>query len=311
MKLQLFCWLLAISTASLLVFNDTGYSRRKGKADGSACNSNRECKSNHCEKNSKGKKECKSKSSTSKKMGHSTHKKTSSPSHMGKNKKGSSAPKRSSSPSYGRKNKKGSSAPKRTSSPSYGRKNKKGSSAPKRTSSPSRGRKNKRDNSTPKDTSSPDNSKDKATGAAAKFSLPKLADSKGGVLKKYAHKANCPQGQNTSPGIKPTGANGAEYFMIMEDTTAGWLHWVVQFQSSLSEGGKGTKQGTNDFKEKGWGGPSSPGSKHNYKFTLYTLQSKLGSSWNVASTMDLERELQNKNITYGKSEVSVPLGPCN
>ena len=61
-----------------------------------------------------------------------------------------------------------------------------------------------------------------------------------------------------------------------------WVHWVVFSMppeaGGLSEGvpperdlRDGTRQGMNDFRKIGYGGPCPPGGTHRYFFTLYAL----------------------------------------
>ncbi len=73
------------------------------------------------------------------------------------------------------------------------------------------------------------------------------------------------------------------------DAPAGtWVHWVLYgvpaSASSLPEGVRpapalddGSRQGTNDFRRAGYGGPCPPrGAPHRYYFRLYALDVVLG-----------------------------------
>jgi Raf kinase inhibitor-like YbhB/YbcL family protein len=62
-----------------------------------------------------------------------------------------------------------------------------------------------------------------------------------------------------------------------------WVHWVVYDlppgATGLPEGGAlpaGAREGTNDWKKTGWGGPCPPIGRHRYFFKLYALDARLG-----------------------------------
>ena len=62
-----------------------------------------------------------------------------------------------------------------------------------------------------------------------------------------------------------------------------WVHWVLYDiapnASGLPEGGKplpeGTREGLNDWKRTGYGGPCPPVGRHRYFFKLYALDTLL------------------------------------
>src|SRR5262249_19713743 len=62
-----------------------------------------------------------------------------------------------------------------------------------------------------------------------------------------------------------------------------WVHWVLfdipKGTSALPEGGKplphGTREGLNDWKRTGYGGPGPPIGRHRYFFKLYALDTQL------------------------------------
>jgi Raf kinase inhibitor-like YbhB/YbcL family protein len=62
-----------------------------------------------------------------------------------------------------------------------------------------------------------------------------------------------------------------------------WVHWVLYdippAGNGLPEGGRplpeGTREGINDWKRPGWGGPCPPIGRHRYFFKLYALDSKM------------------------------------
>jgi Raf kinase inhibitor-like YbhB/YbcL family protein len=65
-----------------------------------------------------------------------------------------------------------------------------------------------------------------------------------------------------------------------------WVHWVLYHLSpalaGLDEGlrhgalPQGTREGLNDWKRTGWGGPCPPIGRHRYFFKLYALDAELG-----------------------------------
>ncbi len=62
-----------------------------------------------------------------------------------------------------------------------------------------------------------------------------------------------------------------------------WVHWVLYDiaadATGLPEGGQplppGTRQGLNDWRRRGWGGPCPPIGRHRYFFKLYALDTVL------------------------------------
>ena len=62
-----------------------------------------------------------------------------------------------------------------------------------------------------------------------------------------------------------------------------WVHWVLYdlpaTAPGIPEGGalpEGTREGLNDWKRTGWGGPCPPIGRHRYLFKLYALSAPLG-----------------------------------
>lgn len=109
------------------------------------------------------------------------------------------------------------------------------------------------------------------------------------------------EGKNISPPLAWTGAPAGtrSFVLIVDDPDAPhgvWTHWVVfdlpADTTALAEDTPKSqsitgdaKQGTNDFKQVGYGGPCPPpGKPHRYFFKLYaldtTLDLKPGSSKN-------------------------------
>jgi hypothetical protein len=100
-------------------------------------------------------------------------------------------------------------------------------------------------------------------------------------------------GQNLSPALQWSGLPPAAKSLALicddPDAPAGtWVHWVVYdlppAAAGLSEGvskspelANGAKQGLNDFKNTGYGGPAPPpGPPHRYFFKLYALDLQPG-----------------------------------
>ena len=116
------------------------------------------------------------------------------------------------------------------------------------------------------------------------------------------------EGQDVSPALSwndpPQGTQS--YALIADDPDAPggtWVHWVAYDLSptarQLPEGvpkteeiSGGGRQGINDFRRVGYGGPCPPpGSPHRYFFKLYALNSML-SLKPKASKKDVEQAMQ-------------------
>ena len=99
-------------------------------------------------------------------------------------------------------------------------------------------------------------------------------------------------GQDVSPPLKWSGApqNAASFALIADDPDAPvgtWVHWVLYnlpaTVAELPEGvpttdtlSNGARQGRNDFRRIGYGGPCPPrGSPHRYFFKIYALDAML------------------------------------
>ena len=99
--------------------------------------------------------------------------------------------------------------------------------------------------------------------------------------------------ENLSPPLNwdhvPEAAKSLALICDDPDAPAGtWVHWVLydlpETTREISEGVEtkqelpnGAKQGRNDFKQIGYGGPCPPkGQSHRYYFKLYALDNKLG-----------------------------------
>jgi len=104
------------------------------------------------------------------------------------------------------------------------------------------------------------------------------------------------EGQNVSPALEwegvPSGARTLA--LIVDDPDAPdpdapkmtWVHWLLYeippsttgLPEAVARGAlpSGTRQGVNDWKRTGWGGPCPPIGRHRYFFKLYALDVALG-----------------------------------
>lgn len=98
-------------------------------------------------------------------------------------------------------------------------------------------------------------------------------------------------GQDISPPLAwtavPDGAKSLALICDDPDAPMGtWVHWVIfNLPADLGEMSEhippqktlqnGAKQGTNDFRKIGYGGPCPPSGEHRYYFKLYALDTKL------------------------------------
>ena len=122
---------------------------------------------------------------------------------------------------------------------------------------------------------------------------------------------------NVSPELKWTGipAGTKSLALIADDPDAPvgiWVHWVLYdlppTVSELPEGlprtqyiHAGAKQGLNDFKQLGYGGPCPPpGKAHRYFFKLYALDKQLELKPGILKK-DLEAAMQGHII--GQSQL--------
>jgi Raf kinase inhibitor-like YbhB/YbcL family protein len=101
------------------------------------------------------------------------------------------------------------------------------------------------------------------------------------------------EGDDMSPALAWSGApEGTKSFVLIVDdpdapdpdapkTT--WVHWVLYdlppdanaLTENVSNLPRGTREGTNDWKRTGYGGPCPPVGRHRYFFKLYALDTVL------------------------------------
>ncbi|MGH8222575.1 MAG: YbhB/YbcL family Raf kinase inhibitor-like protein [Woeseiaceae bacterium] len=132
----------------------------------------------------------------------------------------------------------------------------------------------------------------------------------------FAHEGDIPaqhtcDGKDLSPPLTwsglPKGARSLA--LIVSDPDAPdpdapkmtWIHWVLYNLpadcAGLAEGigaerlPGGTRQGLNDWKRVGYGGPCPPIGRHRYYFRLYALETSLGHLGRPTSA-DLERAMR-------------------
>ncbi len=115
------------------------------------------------------------------------------------------------------------------------------------------------------------------------------------------------EGEDLSPALfwsePPPGTQSLALIADDPDAPAGtWVHWVLYDLDpqvrELPEGvpkteqAAGGRQGLNDFRKLGYGGPCPPpGKPHRYFFKLYALDGKL-SVRNRATKQDVEKAMQ-------------------
>jgi Raf kinase inhibitor-like YbhB/YbcL family protein len=124
------------------------------------------------------------------------------------------------------------------------------------------------------------------------------------------------EGKDFSPALqwKEPPAGTQSFALIADDPDAPvgtWVHWVIYdlppTQRSLAQdfptseqSADGSRQGTNDFKKIGYGGPCPPpGTPHRYFFKLYALNIKLNLKSGATKT-DLERAMQGHILARGE-----------
>jgi Raf kinase inhibitor-like YbhB/YbcL family protein len=119
-------------------------------------------------------------------------------------------------------------------------------------------------------------------------------------------------GDDISPALAWTNAPGGtqSFVLIVDDPDAPdpaapkrtYVHWVLydipSTVSTLAEGVKtadlreGMRDGSNDWKRTGYGGPCPPIGRHRYFFKLYALDRKLGNM-GAATKADVQQMMAN------------------
>lgn len=141
-------------------------------------------------------------------------------------------------------------------------------------------------------------------GKAMAFELKTTAFSPGGDIPK---KFTC-DGPDVSPALSwgdpPAGTQSISLIMDDPDAPVGtWVHWVLYDLPAAArelpenvpkeqELKNGARQGSNDFRKIGYGGPCPPpGRPHRYFFKLYALDAKVNLKAG-ASKADLEKAMR-------------------
>jgi Raf kinase inhibitor-like YbhB/YbcL family protein len=108
------------------------------------------------------------------------------------------------------------------------------------------------------------------------------------------------EGEDLSPPLAWSGvpAGARSLALVVDDPDAPdpaapkmtWVHWILfdlaPSTPGLAEGLRhgalppGTREGVNDWKRTGWGGPCPPIGRHRYYFKLYALDAELGDLGN-------------------------------
>ncbi len=104
------------------------------------------------------------------------------------------------------------------------------------------------------------------------------------------------EGEDVSPPLAWSGAPAGtkSLALVVDDPDAPdpaaprtiWVHWILYdlppassgLPEAVARGGlpPGTREGLNDWKRTGWGGPCPPVGRHRYFFRLYALDAPLG-----------------------------------
>ncbi len=135
------------------------------------------------------------------------------------------------------------------------------------------------------------------------------------------------EGTDVSPPLAWSGApaSAASYALIVDDPDAPdprapkmtYVHWVLYDipagVEALPEGASAalpatTREGVNDWKRTGYGGPCPPIGRHRYYFKLYALDGMLGDLGNATKT-GVERAMEGHVVaraqlmgTYAKGQ---------
>ena len=127
------------------------------------------------------------------------------------------------------------------------------------------------------------------------------------------------EGEDVSPALRWSGVpDGARSLvLIMDDPDAPdpqapkmtWVHWILYdippdaagLPEAVPEAGlpPGTKQGKNDWKRTGYGGPCPPIGRHRYFHKLYALDATLGDLGQPTKA-GLDRAMQGKVLAQAE-----------
>jgi Raf kinase inhibitor-like YbhB/YbcL family protein len=107
------------------------------------------------------------------------------------------------------------------------------------------------------------------------------------------------EGDDATPRLEWSGvpAGTRSLALIVDDPDAPdpaapkmtWVHWVVFDIPPTATQVDGARQGKNDWKRIGWGGPCPPIGRHHYHFKLYALDAEL--KLDAPTKAELERAM--------------------
>ena len=122
-------------------------------------------------------------------------------------------------------------------------------------------------------------------------------------------------GANVSPALAWTGVpeKAVALALIVDDPDAPaktWVHWVVFNLPATAKGlpenvpaqetvAGGGRQGTNDFKKVGYGGPCPPSGTHRYYFKLYALDTNVADE-SKTTKEQLLKEMEGHVLAEGQ-----------
>jgi len=149
-------------------------------------------------------------------------------------------------------------------------------------------------------------------GVAMSLNLKSADFSSGGTIPRQF---TC-DGQDISPALEwsepPKGTKSFSLIADDPDAPVGtWVHWVLfdlpanvrsleQNYPKEEQAADGSRQGRNDFRKIGYGGPCPPpGNPHRYFFKLYALDAKLNLKPG-ATKKDVERAMQGHILAQGE-----------
>ena len=127
------------------------------------------------------------------------------------------------------------------------------------------------------------------------------------------------EGRDLSPALDWTGVpeTAKSLVLIVDDPDAPdpaapqrtWVHWVLYDLPPTARGlpqgvaesalPAGTRQGTNDWRRTGYGGPCPPIGRHRYFFKLYALDTKL-PDLGTAAKVRVEAAMQGHVIAHAE-----------
>jgi Raf kinase inhibitor-like YbhB/YbcL family protein len=129
----------------------------------------------------------------------------------------------------------------------------------------------------------------------------------------FSHRGDIParhtcQGEDASPALEWSGVppDAKSLVLIVDDPDAPdprapkatWVHWVLYdippdaagLPEAVTSLPAGTREGVNDWKRTGYGGPCPPIGRHRYYHKLYALDSPLGDLGR-ATKADVEKAM--------------------